>query len=167
LPVRGADGSIRVVVETPRGSAIKLKHDPDAGAMTLSRPLPEGVRYPYDWGFIPSTHAADGDPLDAMILWDCASYPGVVIPCRLIGVLRVEQTDPASHRRQRNDRVFVMPIKAPRLEHVKSIFDLPERLRLELEEFFRNVVAFEGKELELQGFGGPDDAEALLKSAMG
>lgn len=161
------DGTVNVVVETPRGAAIKLKHDPETGVMTLSRPLPSGVTYPYDWGFVPSTKAPDGDPIDVMILWDCAAYPGMVIPCRLIGMLRVEQTDPTSGRRQRNDRLFALPIKAPRFEHVQTIFDLPERVRLELEQFFLNVVAFEGKELKLLGFGGPADADAALRSAIG
>ena len=161
-----ADGTVNVVVETPRGAAVKFKYDADTELFMVSRPLPVGVTYPYDWGFIPSTRAADGDPLDAMILWDGVSYPGVLVPCRLLGLLKVEQTDPASGKRQRNDRLFAVPIKAPRLEHVRSVFDLQERVRVELEQFFINVVAFEGKALTLQGFAGPAEADAALRSTL-
>jgi inorganic pyrophosphatase len=162
-----ADGSVNIVVETPRGSQAKFKYDPESDAMALSRPLPSGIVYPYDWGFIPSTRAADGDPLDAMILWDGAGFPGLVVASRLIGVLRVEQRSQTTGGRERNDRVFALPVKAPRLEQVRTIFDLPERVRLELEQFFQNVVAFEGKELALLGFAGPEEAEQLLRSAIG
>ena len=55
---------------------------------------------PFDWGFVPSTRAADGDPLDVMLLWDVSSYPGVVVPSRAIGVLQVEQNQ-ANTIRQR------------------------------------------------------------------
>ena len=55
---------------------VKFKYDPDEGVMMLARPLPLGLTYPYDWGFVPSTRAADGDPLDAVILWNGTSYPG-------------------------------------------------------------------------------------------
>jgi inorganic pyrophosphatase len=161
-----ADGSINVVVETPRGSQAKFKHDSETGAMMLFRPLPSGIVYPYDWGFIPSTRAADGDPLDAMVLWDGTGFPGMVVASRLIGVLRVEQKSQATGGRERNDRVFALPIKAPRSESVRSIFDVPERVRLELERFFQNVVAFEGKEISLLGFAGPDEAERVLRAAM-
>jgi len=160
------DGSINVVVETPAGSRAKYKHDPETGAMMLSRPLPAGVVYPFDWGFVPSTRAADGDPLDVMILWDGASFPGILVASRLIGVLRVEQTSATTGQRERNDRLFALPVKAPRLEHVRTIFDLPERTRLELEIFFLSVVAFEGKELKLLGFAGPDEADATLQSTL-
>ena len=160
------DGSINVIVETPRGAGIKLKHDADSGRIMLSRALPVGVTYPYDWGFIPATQAPDGDPLDVMILWECASYPGLLVPCRLIGALKVEQTDAASGTCQRNDRLFVVPIKAPRVAHVQTIFDFPVRIHRELEQFFLNVVAFEGKTLSLLGFAGPDDASALLQSCL-
>jgi len=67
------------MVESPRGSSVKFKYDPDDDVMVLSRPLPAGLAYPYDWGFVPSTRAADGDPLDAVIVWDGTSYPGVVV----------------------------------------------------------------------------------------
>ena len=85
---------------------MKLKYDPKHGVITLSRPLTSGLSYPYDWGFVPSTHAPDGDPLDAIVMWDGVSYPGVVLPCRALGVLCVEQTDPRSRRRERNDRLI-------------------------------------------------------------
>ena len=49
--------------------------------------------YPYDWGFVPSTRGPDGDPIDALVLWDRASFPGVVLECRLIDVLAAEQLD--------------------------------------------------------------------------
>ena len=160
------DGTINVVIESPRGSTAKFKHDPETGAMMLSRQLPAGVVYPYDWGFIPSTRAADGDPLDAMVLWDGASFPGVILPSRLIGILRVEQTTAGKPAPEQNDRVLAVPIKAPRLDHVKTIFDFPERLRLELEQFFIAVVAFEGKTVRLGGFDGPAEADRVLRAAV-
>jgi inorganic pyrophosphatase len=132
FPAFRQDGSVNVVVETPRGSQAKFKYDPETGAIMLSRPLPAGVVYPYDWGYIPSTRAADGDPIDVMVLWDGTSFPGVVLPSRLVGVLRVEQTGAEPGRRERNDRLFALPIKAPRSAHVQTIFDLPERVRLEI-----------------------------------
>ena len=166
FPALRHDGSVNVVVETPRGSQAKFKYDPETGAMMLSRPLPAGVVYPYDWGYIPSTRAADGDPIDVMVLWDGVSFPGVVLPSRLIGVLRVEQAGAAPGQRERNDRLFALPIKAPRSAHVQTIFDLPERVRLEIEQFFLTVVAFEGKDLRLLGFEGKDEADRVLRSAI-
>ena len=166
FPAFRRDGSVNVVVETPRGSQAKFKYDPETGAIMLSRPLPAGVVYPYDWGYIPSTRAADGDPIDVMVLWDGTSFPGVVLPSRLIGVLRVEQAGTEPGRRERNDRLFALPIKAPRSAHVQTIFDLPDRVRLEIEQFFQTVVAFEGKDLRLLGFEGKDEADRVLRSAI-
>src|SRR5688572_6149692 len=116
LPTFASKDIFHVVVESPRGSTLKLKYEPQFEAMAVSRPLPLGVTYPFDWGFVPSTRGADGDPLDAMLLWDVPSYPGVVVPCRLVGVLRVEQnrTNHDPLERIRNDRVMAVPVAARR-----------------------------------------------------
>src|SRR3989442_7368607 len=90
-----------------------------------------------------------------IVIWDGVSYRGIVIPCRPIGLLRVEQTNITSHARERNDRLAALPIKAPRWDSVRSIFDVGERVRRELEQFFLAAVAFEGKDLKILGWAGP------------
>jgi inorganic pyrophosphatase len=161
LPARDSDGWLHVIVETPRGSTAKFKYDERAGVIRLSRPLPAGLCYPYDWGYVPSTRAADGDALDVMIIWDGSSYPGVVISARCVAVLRVEQKDPASGERQRNDRVLTLPMKT---RHGGE-GDVDARLRAQLEQFFTAAVAFEGKELRLLGWGDANEADAVVRAA--
>lgn len=80
-----------MVVETPRGSSIKFKYDDRAGIFTISRTLALGVVYPFDWGFIPRTMSDDGDPIDALCLHTHGTYPGIVLPCRCLALLDVDQ----------------------------------------------------------------------------
>lgn len=166
IPAFAGSDIIHIVVESPRGAALKLKYEPDWDAMSISRPLPLGVTFPFDWGFVPSTLAPDGDPLDAMILWDVPSYPGVVIPCRAIGVLQVEQhrvKDDPSSGRLRNDRVLAIPVEARREQHIASIGALPARVRQELEQFVAASTALEGKDPRVIGWGDPAKALALVR----
>jgi inorganic pyrophosphatase len=162
LPAFASRDIFHVVVETPRGSALKLKYESRWGAMSISRPLPLGVSFPFDWGFIPSTHAADGDPLDAMLLWDVPSYPGVVIQCRALGVLQVEQnrTNHNPSARIRNDRILAIPVEARREHGITSLNALPERVRQEVEQFTTAATALEGKDVRVVGWG---DAAAALE----
>jgi len=165
LPTFADDEAFRVVVESPRGSILKLKYDPELGVITLSRPLITGLAYPYDWGFVPSTRGPDGDPLDAIIMWDGVSYPGIVLVCRAIGVLRLEQTNPTSHKRERNDRIAVLPTKAPRCDSVRSVSDFSDRIRHELEQFFLAAVTFEGRDVTFHGWGSAREAMDLVRSS--
>ena len=161
-----ADGDVfHVVVESPRGSPLKLKFDAGLKAMSVSRPLPLGVFFPFDWGFIPSTEGPDGDPLDAMLLWDVASYPGVVVACRALGVLQVEQNrrnhDPSE--RIRNDRIMALPIEARREQPNADVDALSPRVRQELEQFAIAATALEGKDARIVGWGGVPTAIALIR----
>jgi inorganic pyrophosphatase len=165
LPLRNKDGAFHVVVESPRGSTLKLKYEPELGVFTLSRPLVRGLRYPFDWGFVPSTRASDGDPLDAMVYWHQTTYPGVVLACRALGVLMVDQKKSKGRGRERNDRLLVVPTQSPRAESLRDIDDLSQRERQELEHFFSAAVTFADKDLRILGWEGAQSAERMVEEA--
>ena len=153
-----------VVVESPRGSTVKLKWDPDLGAMSVSRPLNLGLAFPYDWGFVPSTEGPDGDPIDALVYWDVSSYPGIVIPCRAVGLVKVDQRAADGEGRVRNDRIVAVPVEVRR-DHVAAPGDLPARIREELNQFFLAATALEGKDARVLGWAGPGEALALIRDS--
>jgi inorganic pyrophosphatase len=166
LPTFEHDDIFYVVVESPRGSTVKLKHNPDLDVFSISRPLPLGLMYPCDWGFVPSTTGPDGDPIDVAVFWDVATFPGVVIPCRALGLVKVEQSaTEGSSGRRRNDRILAIPIEERRQQDLRSVRDLSDRIRQELELFFVTAAALEGKDPKILGWDGPEAALSLLRSS--
>ncbi len=163
LPPRFSEGGVNVVIETPRGSRAKFKFDAALQAFRMSRPLTLGLRYPFDWGFVPSTCAADGDPLDALVIHDGESYPGVVIPCRPVGVLEVMQRE--GGKPFRNDRVLFVPNVAPRQKNLNDLQSLSRAMKEELEHFFLAATAGTGKTLKFLGWRGARAAVAAVKKA--
>jgi inorganic pyrophosphatase len=116
---------------------------------TLAKPLTTGLSYPYDWGFVPSTEAEDGDPLDVLILHDAKTYPGVVLRCRPVGILEVEQN--SNGKIERNDRVFAVPDRSPLEADLQNVRHLSLQARQQLEQFSRATNALEDKSLEFLG----------------
>src|SRR5437660_12867427 len=107
--VDGGDNEIfKVVIETPKGSRNKYSFDPDERAFMLKKVLPAGMAFPYDFGFVPSTEAEDGDPIDVLVLMDEPAFPGCVLKCRLIGVIEGEQGDRKKKKKERNDRIIAI-----------------------------------------------------------
>src|SRR5438105_15580031 len=115
---------VRVVVESPKGSAVKFDYDPDLEVFAYGKALPLGLTYPYTWGFLPGTKGDDGDPLDVFVLTEAPTYPGVLIECRLLGVLRVEQN--GKDGKERNDRLIAVPVADPKVDaDYDDVDDLP------------------------------------------
>ncbi len=160
--------TFRAVVESPRGAAVKLKYDAERQILSLSRPLPVGLVFPYDFGFVPSTKAADDDPVDVMLVWDVASFPGVVIECLAVGVVRVKQNreDHDRRKRIRNDRILAMPAKAERDWTAPLTSAAQRRLRDEISNFLVAVTVLEGKDATILGWGGPNEALALIRKSL-
>jgi inorganic pyrophosphatase len=128
----------------PRARA-KLNFDPELRAFVLSKALMLGLSYPYDWGFIPSTRAEDGDPLDAMVIHDAATYPGLIMRCKLIGVLQTLQQ--TKRKRIRNDRVIAVPENSHRERELHGLEGISPEVRAELEKFFVATDELEAKTL--------------------
>jgi inorganic pyrophosphatase len=168
LPTFSSADVFHVVVESPRGSGLKMKYEAKWEAISVSRPLPLGVVYPVDWGFVPSTEAPDGDPVDALLFWDVTSSPGIVVACRALGVLQVEQNriNDMPGERVRNDRLLAIPVVARRERETTDIGSIPRRFLEELEHFAIAATALEGKDLRILGWGDAAAALTLVKQSV-
>jgi inorganic pyrophosphatase len=155
---------LRVVIETPKGSPNKLAFDPELGQFKLMGVLPEGSSFPYDFGFVPSTLADDGDPLDVLLLMDAPTYPGVVVEARLIGVLEAEQ--PEDGQPQRNDRLLAVAAESRRHRHLHEIGDLPPQVLHEIEHFFESYNQAKGQPFRIVRRSGKKRAEELVRQAI-
>jgi inorganic pyrophosphatase len=156
-PTDGKDSDmLQVVIETPKGSRNKYAFDEDERVFTLKKVLPAGMAFPYDFGFIPSTKAEDGDPIDVLVLMDEPAFPGCVLKCRPIGVIEGEQGKKGD--KERNDRIVAIEQSNHRWAHVKDIDDLGKQFVKELEEFFVNYHELSEKKYKVIDVRGPGEA---------
>jgi inorganic pyrophosphatase len=155
----------RVVIETPKGSHNKYKFDETLGLFLLHDVLPEGMGFPYDFGFIPSTLGDDGDPLDVLLLMDQPAFCGCLVPARLIGVIEAQQTE-TDGTSERNDRLVAVPAKARDFSDCKSVKDLNRHRLDEIEQFFVTYNRLHGKKFKLLGLHGAGKAQTLAHAGI-
>jgi inorganic pyrophosphatase len=163
LPSFSEDGDLHIVIETPRGSRVKFDYDPKLETFALAKSLLTGLTYPHDWGFVPSTKADDGDPIDVMVVHDGTTFPGIVLTCRLIGVLQIEQK--SKGKVERNDRLFAVPRRSHSEEALHDVRDLSAPIQQELEKFFIATDELEEKSLKVLGWKGPKVAMQAVEAA--
>ncbi len=154
----------RVIVETPKGCRNKFDYDPDIEAFTLGGLLPEGLSFPFDFGFVPSTLAPDGDPLDVMILMDEPAHVGCVLTVRLIGLIEAEQSDKG--KTVENDRLICVAAHSYSHENLQSVGDVNKSLLDQVEEFFISYNKSRGKKFKVKGVHGPSRAVKRLQQAI-
>ena len=150
---------VHCLVEIPKGSRNKYTWDEELGGIKLDRFLFTSVVYPTDYGFIPGTRSPKGEPLDAMVCVSAATFPGCVIPVRVIAVFRTR--DEAGQ----DDKLLCVPYEDPNWSHMEELDDLPGQLRAEIEHFFSIYKEPEGRSVELLGFEDRDVAERLIDEA--
>jgi inorganic pyrophosphatase len=163
LPPFAEDGSLNVIVETPRGSRNKYSYDPLSGLFQLKKILPVGMNFPFDFGFIPGTKGGDGDPLDILVLMDEPGFPGTLVRTRLLGVLQAKQTE--NGKSLRNDRLLGQSLTSSRKKTAKDIADLGSDLLDEIEAFFANYNQLDGRKFMVLARAGAKKAFSLIESA--
>jgi inorganic pyrophosphatase len=137
---------IMAVIETTAGRRSKFKYDPELGLFKLHSTLPFGFAYPFDFGFIPSTLGADGDPLDLLVLSDEPSFCGCLLECRLIGGFTAIQK--SKGKRFRNDRLIGISLESHQYKDVRKITQLSKTVLQQVEFFFSAFNKMVGKDFK-------------------
>jgi inorganic pyrophosphatase len=152
------------IIETPRGSRNKFDYDPDSNLFKLGGLLPEGMMFPFDFGFIPSTLGDDGDPLDIMVLMDAPAHVGCLMDVRVIGIIEAKQTQDG--KTESNNRLLGVAVHSYNDAGLKHIDDVSATLLSQVEEFFISYNKQRGKKFSVTGTAGPRKAMKFLKDGI-
>lgn len=153
------EGHLYAVVEIPKGSRNKYEWDERLNAIKLDRFLYSSVVYPLDYGFIPDSIGADGDPLDAMVMVSEPTFPGCWIEVKPIALFRMHD-DKGS-----DDKVICVPVSDPNWNFFESLNDVPQQLQDEISHFFSIYKNLEDKHVEVEGWFPVMDAWKVIEEA--
>jgi inorganic pyrophosphatase len=149
-------GQFNVIIEIPMNAdPIKYEVDKESGALFVDRFMMTAMHYPANYGYVPQTIAADNDPVDVLVHTPFPLLPGVVVRCRAIGVLRME--DEAGG----DAKVLAVPTDGicPLFTHWRSIEDVPEIRLKQIQHFFEHYKDLEaGKFVRVIGWAGVEAA---------
>ena len=155
---------INVIIEVPvGGEPIKYELDKASGTLFVDRFLYTPMRYPGNYGFVPHTLSADGDPIDVLVCNTRAIFPGAVINCRPVGVMVMEDDGGG------DEKLIAVPNSklTKRYDHIRNYSDLPDITHQQIEHFFAHYKDLEpGKWVKLGHWGDAAEAKKLLSEAM-
>jgi inorganic pyrophosphatase len=157
---RDLPNDFNVIIEIPMNAdPIKYEVDKETGAMFVDRFMSTAMHYPCNYGYVPHTLSDDGDPVDVLVMSPVPLIPGVVVRCRPVGMLNME--DEAGG----DTKVLAVPLdKLCNLyRQVQSPRDLPEAVLAQVAHFFQHYKDLErGKWVKIHGWVGPEEAKAEI-----
>lgn len=157
-PFEKKNDCLNVVVETPKGNRVKYSYDQDTGLIRVT----ERMTFPFIFGFIPSTEAEDGDPLDILILNEEPLYPGSLLRATLGGVIEARQGEIGKF--VRNDRLFGFALRKETPTSLESM-GIGKKTLAEIEYFFKSYNKLSVKKFQILGKPVPNKALAIVKNA--
>ena len=151
---------INAVIEIPLEGINKYEYDKQFHVFRLDRNLYSPVHYPGDYGFVPSTLASDGDPLDVLVLVDAPSFSGCVQAVRPIGMLEMMDQGLA------DEKILCVGKNNPRYTNVWNYSEIYPHMLKEITHFFAIYKDLEGKRVEVKGWKDASFARAsVVRSA--
>jgi inorganic pyrophosphatase len=153
--------TVTAMIESPKGSNQKFDYDPAEKHFKLSKILPSGMVFPFDFGMIPGPQGEDSNPLDIMVISEGAAFPGCLVECRVIGALKAEQTE-RNGDKVRNDRFIGIPEVSQLFSEIKTLEELPLAITSQLEAFFKNYNEQAGKKFKVTARLSARQAAKLL-----
>jgi inorganic pyrophosphatase len=156
-PGKNVPDAFNVIIEIPMNAdPVKYEVDKETGAIFVDRFMSTAMHYPTNYGYVPKTIAGDGDPVDVLVITPVPLIPGVVVPCRAIGVLKMQD--------EAGDDAKVLAVPIPKVLGLYSQWEQPEDLnplRLKtIAHFFEHYKDLEpGKWVKVLGWEGPESAK--------
>jgi inorganic pyrophosphatase len=158
---------INVVIEITGGASggvpVKYELDKGSGAVFVDRIVNTSMFYPCNYGFVPNTLHADGDPTDVLVICDFPLHPGNVIKCRPIGVLKMEDDGGM------DDKLIAVPAEKvdPFQAHIQDLDDVAPKTRDRIKHFFEHYKDLEeGKWVKVIGWGDKAEAKQILQASL-
>ena len=155
---------INVIVEVPvGGEPIKYELDKAAGTLVVDRFLYTPMRYPGNYGFVPHTLSADGDPVDVLVCNTRAIVPGAVMSCRPVGVLVMEDDGGG------DEKILAVPSTrlTKRYERITNYTDLPPITIDQIRHFFEHYKDLEpDKWVRIKHWGDAAEAREMIIQAI-
>ncbi len=158
-----APEEINVFIEIPQGSLVKYELDKETGVLMVDRFQHTALGYPFNYGFIPGTHAADGDSADVLLISSLPVQAGVMVKARPIGVLAME--DEAGI----DNKILAVPLEKidPFMSQIQDAEDLNPTLKARIKHFFDHYKELEkGKWVKTGEFSGKAEAVNEIKKAL-
>lgn len=143
---------INAIIEIPKDSRVKYELDKKTGLLKVDRFLYSAVHYPGDYGLVPRTLWDDNDPLDIMVLTGKPLYPMTLAKVRVIGVLRMIDSD------EKDDKIIAVYNDDPRYSEYQDISDIPAHTKEEIKHFFETYKQLQGKKVKVLEILGKGDA---------
>lgn len=151
-------------IETPKGGRNKFKYSEKHKVFELGGLLPEGLSFPFDFGFIPRTRGDDGDPLDVLVLMEEPTHVGCLLQVRILGVLLAEQME--GKTREVNDRLLAAAVHSYAHEKLSHIDQVNKSILDQVEQFFVSYNKSRGKTYLPKGRRGPKTAAEIIEAGM-
>ena len=164
-PAKSIPDDFNVVIEITANSSspIKYEFDKESGVLCVDRFMGTSMMYPANYGFVPNTLSGDGDPCDVLVVTPFPLPPGVLVRCRALGVLKMEDDGGV------DAKVIAVPVEklCQMYKDIKTLEDLPQLLRDQIQHFFEHYKDLEkGKWVKIQGWEGIEGATAELEAGV-
>ena len=148
---------VEAIIEIPYRSRNKYEIDHDTGKVKLDRVLYSAMAYPAEYGFLENTLANDGDPLDILVIGTERTYPGCIVPARIIGYLKVID-------RGFEDYKLISVVNVdPRYNDINDLNDLSSFTLEEIKDFFQNYKTLQNIKVEVNEYHSKEEAIELIK----
>lgn len=148
---------VEAVVEIPFRSRNKYERDEKTGRLKLNRVLYSAMGYPTEYGIIENTLAGDGDPLDILVIATEPTYPGCIVPARVVGYLEMYDDG------KEDCKVISVVDSDPRYNEIHTLNNIPEFTLEEIQNFFENYKQLENTKVEVGSYHSKEEALKLIE----